>query len=50
MAVAAACAIMAVGLVKTAGIITRRIAATIVHADVQATQRDGWPSATTGCR
>jgi ATP-binding cassette, subfamily B, bacterial len=40
VAVAAACAIMAVGLVKTAGIITRRIAATIVHADVQATQRE----------
>ena len=41
MAVAAACAIVAVGLVKTAGIITRRIAATIVHANVQATLRDG---------
>ena len=40
VAVAAACAILAVGLVKTAGIITRRIAATIVHADVQATQRE----------
>ena len=39
-AVAAACAIVAVGLVKTAGIITRRIAATIVHANVQATLRD----------
>ena len=38
--VAAACAIVAVGLVKTAGIITRRIAATIVHANVQATLRD----------
>ena len=40
VAVAAACAIVAVGLVKTAGIITRRIAATIVHANVQATLRD----------
>jgi ATP-binding cassette, subfamily B, bacterial len=40
VAVAAACAILAVGLVKTAGIITRRIAATIVHARVQATLRD----------
>ena len=39
-AVAAACAILAVGVVKTAGIITRRIAATIVHANVQATLRD----------
>ncbi|HET8787928.1 MAG TPA: ABC transporter transmembrane domain-containing protein, partial [Actinomycetes bacterium] len=39
-AVAAACAIVAVGLVKTAGIITRRIAATTVHANVQATLRD----------
>jgi ATP-binding cassette subfamily B protein len=41
VAVAAACAIVAVGLVKTAGIITRRIAATIVHAGVQATLREG---------
>jgi ABC-type multidrug transport system fused ATPase/permease subunit len=41
VAVAAATAIVAVGLVKTAGIITRRIAATIVHAGVQATLRDG---------
>ena len=40
VAVAAACAIVAVGLVKTVGIITRRIAATIVHADVQATLRE----------
>jgi ATP-binding cassette subfamily B protein len=40
-AIAAACAIVAVGLVKTAGIITRRIAATIVHANVQATLREG---------
>ena len=40
-AVAAACAIVAVGLVKTAGIITRRIAATMVHANVQATLREG---------
>ncbi|HEX5876864.1 MAG TPA: ABC transporter ATP-binding protein [Actinomycetota bacterium] len=40
VAVAAACAIVAVGLVKTAGIITRRIAATTVHANVQATLRD----------
>jgi ABC-type multidrug transport system fused ATPase/permease subunit len=39
-AIAAACAIVAVGLVKTAGIITRRIAATIVHANVQATLRE----------
>jgi ATP-binding cassette, subfamily B, bacterial len=39
VAVAAACAIVAVGLVKTAGIITRRIAATIVHANVQASLR-----------
>jgi ATP-binding cassette, subfamily B, bacterial len=39
-AVAAACAIVAVGLVKTAGIITRRIAATLVHANVQATLRE----------
>jgi ATP-binding cassette, subfamily B, bacterial len=41
VAVAAAAAIVAVGLVKTVGIITRRIAATIVHANVQATLRDG---------
>jgi ATP-binding cassette, subfamily B, bacterial len=40
VAVAAACAIVAVGLVKTVGIITRRIAATIVHANVQATLRE----------
>jgi ATP-binding cassette subfamily B protein len=40
-AIAAACAIVAVGLVKTAGIITRRIAATTVHANVQATLREG---------
>jgi ATP-binding cassette subfamily B protein len=40
-AVAAACAIVAAGLVKTVGIITRRIAATIVHANVQATLRGG---------
>jgi ATP-binding cassette subfamily B protein len=39
-AVAAACAIVAVGLLKTAGIICRRIAATIVHAGVQATLRE----------
>ncbi len=39
-AVAAAAAIVAVGLVKTVGIITRRIAATMVHANVQATLRD----------
>jgi ATP-binding cassette, subfamily B, bacterial len=39
VAVAAACAIVAVGLVKTVGIITRRIAATIVHANVQASLR-----------
>jgi ATP-binding cassette, subfamily B, bacterial len=41
VAVAAAVAIVAVGLVKTVGIITRRIAATMVHANVQATLRDG---------
>jgi ATP-binding cassette subfamily B protein len=41
VAVAAAAAIVAVGLVKTVGIITRRIAATMVHANVQATLRDG---------
>ena len=40
VAVAAACAIVAVGVVKTVGIITRRIAATIVHANVQATLRE----------
>jgi ATP-binding cassette, subfamily B, bacterial len=40
VAVAAAAAIVAVGLVKTAGIITRRIAATMVHAGVQATLRE----------
>jgi ABC-type multidrug transport system fused ATPase/permease subunit len=39
VAVAAAAAIVAVGLVKTVGIITRRIAATMVHANVQATLR-----------
>jgi len=40
VAVAAACAIVAVGLVKTVGIITRRIGATIVHANVQASLRE----------
>jgi ABC-type multidrug transport system fused ATPase/permease subunit len=40
-AIAAACAIVAVGLIKTVGIITRRIAATMVHANVQATLREG---------
>jgi ABC-type multidrug transport system fused ATPase/permease subunit len=40
VAVAAAAAIVAMGLVKTAGIITRRIAATMVHAGVQATLRE----------
>jgi ATP-binding cassette, subfamily B, bacterial len=40
VAVAAACAIVAVGLVKTVGIITRRVAATIVHASVQASLRE----------
>jgi ATP-binding cassette, subfamily B, bacterial len=40
VAVAAACAIVAVGLVKTVGIIGRRIAATIVHANVQASLRE----------
>jgi ATP-binding cassette, subfamily B, bacterial len=40
VAVAAACAIVAVGVVKTVGIITRRIAATIVHANVQASLRE----------
>jgi ATP-binding cassette, subfamily B, bacterial len=40
LAVAAAAAIVAVGLVKTVGIITRRIAATMVHAGVQATLRE----------
>jgi ATP-binding cassette subfamily B protein len=40
VAVAAACAIVAVGLVKTVGIITRRIAATMVHANVQASLRE----------
>jgi ATP-binding cassette, subfamily B, bacterial len=39
-AIAAACAIVAVGLVKTVGIICRRIAATLVHANVQATLRE----------
>ncbi|MFL6266962.1 MAG: ABC transporter ATP-binding protein [Actinomycetes bacterium] len=40
VAVAAACAIVAVGVVKTVGIIIRRIAATIVHANVQASLRE----------
>jgi ATP-binding cassette subfamily B protein len=40
VAVAAAAAIVAVGVVKTVGIITRRIAATVVHAGVQATLRE----------
>jgi ABC-type multidrug transport system fused ATPase/permease subunit len=40
VAIAAACAIVAVGLVKTVGIICRRIAATMVHAGVQATLRE----------
>jgi ABC-type multidrug transport system fused ATPase/permease subunit len=40
VAVAAASAIVSVGLIKTVGIITRRIAATIVHANVQATLRE----------
>src|SRR4029453_18815891 len=39
--VAAAAPTVAVGLVKTVGIITRRIAATMVHANVQATLREG---------
>jgi ATP-binding cassette, subfamily B, bacterial len=39
-AVAAACAIVAVGLVKTAGVICRRAAATIAYANVQATLRE----------
>jgi len=39
-AVAAACAIVAVGLVKTAGVICRRMAATIAYANVQATLRE----------
>jgi ATP-binding cassette, subfamily B, bacterial len=39
-AIAAACAIVALGLVKTVGIICRRIAATMVHANVQATLRE----------
>ena len=39
-AIAAACVIVAVGLVKTVGIICRRIAATMVHANVQATLRE----------
>jgi len=39
-AVAAACAIVAVGLVKTAGVICRRTAATIAYANVQATLRE----------
>jgi ABC-type multidrug transport system fused ATPase/permease subunit len=38
--VAAACAIVAVGLVKTAGVICRRTAATIAYANVQATLRE----------
>jgi ATP-binding cassette, subfamily B, bacterial len=39
-AVAAACAIVGVGLVKTAGVICRRTAATMVYANVQATLRE----------
>jgi ABC-type multidrug transport system fused ATPase/permease subunit len=39
-ALAAACAIVAVGLVKTAGVICRRTAATIAYANVQATLRE----------
>jgi ABC-type multidrug transport system fused ATPase/permease subunit len=39
-AIAAACAIVAVGLVKTAGVICRRTAATIAYANVQATLRE----------
>ena len=38
--VAAACAIVAVGLVKTAGVICRRAAATVAYANVQATLRE----------
>jgi ATP-binding cassette, subfamily B, bacterial len=38
--IAAACAIVAVGLVKTAGVICRRTAATIAYANVQATMRE----------
>jgi ATP-binding cassette, subfamily B, bacterial len=38
-AVAAACAIVAVGLVKTAGVICRRTAATVAYANVGATLR-----------
>jgi ATP-binding cassette, subfamily B, bacterial len=37
---AAACAIVAVGLVKTAGVICRRTAATVAYANVQATLRE----------
>jgi ATP-binding cassette subfamily B protein len=37
---AAACAIVAVGLVKTAGVICRRMAATVAYANVQATLRE----------
>jgi len=40
VAIAAACAIFAVGVVKTAGIVCRRIAATTLHANVQATLRE----------
>jgi ATP-binding cassette, subfamily B, bacterial len=39
-ALAAACAIVAVGLVKTFGVICRRTAATIAYANVQATLRE----------
>jgi ATP-binding cassette, subfamily B, bacterial len=39
-AVAGACAIVGVGLVKTAGVICRRTAATMVYANVQATLRE----------
>jgi ATP-binding cassette, subfamily B, bacterial len=38
--IAAACAIVAVGLVKTAGVICRRTAATVAYANVQATLRE----------
>jgi ATP-binding cassette subfamily B protein len=38
--IAAACAIVAVGLVKTAGVICRRAAATVAYANVQATLRE----------
>jgi ATP-binding cassette, subfamily B, bacterial len=39
-AVAAACAIVAVGLVKTAGVICRRTAATVAYANIGATLRE----------